>query len=250
MPAVATLEELERAVRDADASALDLDSEPEALAAARRSLDESGLLLLGEVHGVRENTRLLRALLETLGIGTVGLEWHHELAPLVEGVVEGRPARDHPFLWFGDGRVTAGHFALLRAVRPRLILFDGDWNVGGTWSQRDAAMAERLLAGLPPREPCLVVAGNLHTRTGRIREGVPMGRYLARRRPGVVEVRIVHGGGTYYNMTARTFRPRRGDPHAPARFSARRGHLELALPWATEAVVPQRPFEGGVRIGS
>jgi hypothetical protein len=32
---------------------LELEAEPSAMAAAQRSLDESGLLLLGEVHGVR-----------------------------------------------------------------------------------------------------------------------------------------------------------------------------------------------------
>jgi hypothetical protein len=34
---------------------VDLVTGPAALAAARRSLNDSGLLLLGEVHGVREN---------------------------------------------------------------------------------------------------------------------------------------------------------------------------------------------------
>lgn len=42
---------------------LDLVTKTAALAAAQRSLDGSGLLLLGEVHGVRENPLLIRALL-------------------------------------------------------------------------------------------------------------------------------------------------------------------------------------------
>jgi len=250
VPAVATLEGFEQAVRDADASAVDLVVDPEASAAARRSLEESGLLLLGEVHGAAENPRVIRAVLETFGIGTLGLEWHHELGPVVDAAIAGRPLPEHPSIWSGDGRVTAGHVALLRQVRPRVVLFDGTWDADDTWSQRDAGMAERLLAALPePRQPCLAVAGNYHTRTRQLPIGVPMGRQLARSRPGVREVRIAYGGGAHYNMTPSTFRTDRGDRTGPALLRARRGHLELRLPWATEAVVPQRPFEPDVMIG-
>jgi hypothetical protein len=248
VPAVATLEAFEEAVRDADASALDVKIEPEASAAARRSRDETGLLLLGEVHGVAQNPQLLRALLETFGIGTVALEWHQELAGVVDAAVTGRPLPEHPFLWFGDGRVTAGHVAVLRAVRPEVVLFDGDAQMGWSWSQRDAAMAERLLAGLPEGRPCLVAAGNLHTRTRPVQPGVPMGLHLARQRPGVVEVRIGYSGGAFYNGEPRTFDRRRRNAPGQVRLRARPGHLELELPWATEAVVPQRAFEPGVRI--
>jgi hypothetical protein len=246
VPAVATLEEFEQAVREADASAFDLDIEPEASAAARRSLEESGLLLLGEVHGVAENPRLARALLEVFSIGALGLEWGHELAPAVDAALTGRPLPDHPCLWFGDGRVTAGHVAVLRDARPEVVLVDGVWQGDWTWSDRDAAMAERLLAELPAGRTCLVVAGNLHTRTRRVRQGIPMGQHLARRRPGVLEVRIAYRGGASYNLTPKSFRdqPRRGGGEGigRARLRVRRGHLELELPDATEAVVPQRPF--------
>jgi hypothetical protein len=140
--------------------------------------------------------------------------------------------------------VTAGHLAVLRAAHPEVVLFDGEWCADWTWSDRDAAMAERLLAELPAGRTCLVVAGNLHTRTGRVRQGVPMGGQLARRRPGVLEVRIVYGGGVHYNMSRKKL-PGRGGARGAARLRARQGHLELELPEATEAVVPQRPFAPG-----
>jgi hypothetical protein len=49
------MEALVQAVADFVVADLDLEAEPAVLAAARRSLEDSGLLLLGEVHGVREN---------------------------------------------------------------------------------------------------------------------------------------------------------------------------------------------------
>jgi hypothetical protein len=41
--------------------------EPSALAPARRSLEESGFLLLGEVHGERENPMVVRPLKRAFG---------------------------------------------------------------------------------------------------------------------------------------------------------------------------------------
>ena len=52
MPTVASLEALERAAAEFEIGDVRLVIEPPALTEARRSLDSSGLLLLGEVHGV------------------------------------------------------------------------------------------------------------------------------------------------------------------------------------------------------
>lgn len=247
MPAVATLDAFERAAADAAGDAVDLRLDADAGAAAQHALAASGLLLLGETHGVRENPLLARALMAALGVPALALEWHEEMAPTVRSVATGGPVLDHPFLWFGDGRVTAHHVAVLRELGPGtdVVLFDGTHDSRPDWSRHDLAMAERLLAAAPG--PCLVVAGSLHTRTRRIRQGVPMGAHLARRRPGVLEIRIAYGGGSFYNVRPRRFLSPRRRPavsSAPARLRAARGHLVLDLPWATEATVPQRadPF--------
>ena len=64
MPSVASLDALHPATAEFVVIDLDLVIEPRALAAARRSLDCSGLLLLGEVHGVRENPLVIRTLMK------------------------------------------------------------------------------------------------------------------------------------------------------------------------------------------
>ena len=88
--------------------------EPSALAAACRSLDESGLLLLGEVHGVRENPLIARALMQAFGLNGLALEWHEDLASVAGAFCAGAALADHPLLWSGDGRITAGHLAVVR----------------------------------------------------------------------------------------------------------------------------------------
>ena len=114
MPTVATLADFERAAAGFEVGDTRLVIEPPALTAARRSLDSSGLLLLGEVHGVRENPLVIRALMLALGLSGLALEWPDDLTPVIGGYLAGRPLADHMTLWFGDGRITAGHLAVLR----------------------------------------------------------------------------------------------------------------------------------------
>ena len=150
MPSVDSLEALDRAVAGFEVTNLALVIEPSALAAARRSLDESGLLLLGEVHGVRENPLVIHAMMQAFGLTALALEWPDELAPVIAAYLAGGDLADHPALWLGDGRITAGHPAVLReraAVgQLELTLFDGVASPDASWSQRDEAMAGRILA--------------------------------------------------------------------------------------------------------
>jgi hypothetical protein len=247
VPSVASLEDLHRAVAGFTVEDLGLVIEPGALAAARRSLDESGLLLLGEVHGARENPLLIRAVMQAFGLTSLALEWDEDLAPVIRAFLGGGALADHPMLWSGDGRITAGHLAVLAeraAAGPLgLILFDGTVWAGWSWSQRDEAMAGRILAAARAGTRTLVVAGNAHTPTGRTSLGVPLGACLAQQRPGVREIRVRYAGGRYYNVRPARFRrisPRRDQ----VRLYDRRGALVLYLPEAREAVVPQRPWPG------
>lgn len=222
---------------------LGLVIEPAAQAAAGRSLDSGGLLLLGEMHGVRENPLVIRALTQAFGVTSLALEWPDELAPVIRAFLAGEPLADHPLLWGGDGRITAGHLAVLaergRAGPLGVILFDGIIGAGWNWSQRDAAMARRLLAGSPPGARTLAVAGNAHTPVSPTDLGVPLGACLARQRPGIREIRIRYGGGRFWNFKSRQFAGRTS-AQGPVRLYEDAGELVLDLPVATEAVVPQR----------
>ena len=236
-----------RAVAEFVVTDPDLVIEPPALAAARQSLDSSGLLLLGEIHGVRENPLLIRALMKAFELTSLALEWPEDLTPMIRAFLASGTLAGHPWLWGGDGRITAGHMAVLAdraAAGPlELILFDGVIGADWSWSQRDEAMARRLLATSPPSARTLVVAGNAHTPVSPIELGVPMGARVAGQRPGTREVQISYGGGGFYNCEPRQF-AEPGRLHGPARrgLHQHQGELVLDLPIATEAVVPQRPL--------
>jgi hypothetical protein len=244
VPCVASLDAFHRAIDEFVVEDLGLAAEPAALAAARRSLDSCGLLLLGEMHGVRENPLVIRAVMQAFGLTSLALEWPDELAPVVRALLAGQPLADHPLLWGGDGRITAGHLAVLaersKAGPLEVILFDGVIGAGWSWSQRDEAMARRLLTGSPPTARTLAVAGNAHTPTSSTDLGVPLGACVARQRPGIREIQIRYGGGRFWNFKSRQFAGR-ASAQGPVRLYEDSGELVLDLPIATEAVVPQRP---------
>ena len=189
---------------------------------ARRSLAESGLLVVGEPHGVAETPGVLYELAVGLGTRALALEWSHdELGDL--------PLRlDIDALWAlpasaeffsGDGRFTAGHFALIRRLRDegrleQLILLDrldpiphpGDWRI------RDRDMADRLLAEWHGA-PLLVVVGAFHASS----EAGTMADLVRRERPGLRSLMLAFG-------------------HLPAPPA---GATTLRLPPGTPAVLPQ-----------
>ena len=243
MPGVASLEEFQRAVDEFDITSSRLTIDPAALAAARQSLDQSGLLLLGEVHGVRQNPLLARALMAALDVTGLALEWPAGIAPAVSGFFADGRVPDHPQLWGGDGRITVGHFALFRerflaARLHALTLFDGvDDEVG--WSLRESAMAERILNGQGPATRTLVIAGNAHTALTPTMLGVPLGARLAEWRPGVREIHIRYGNGTYYNLSPHQFK-RQFSIRRTARLRAEGSALVLDLPAPVQAQVPHR----------
>lgn len=232
MPGVDTLDGLQRAVAAFDTDYYELSFEPAALDRARRSLDESGLLLLGEIHGVSENPLIVLELMRLLGLTNLALEWPGELQPRLDAYLADGTGLDHPLWWTGHGHITAGHLAVLRSLDGvRVTLFDGGMFTGD-WSQRDAAMARRVLAA--NLEPALVVAGNAHTPTSPTGLGLPMGACLARARPSLESVRIDYGRGGFYNSESRHI----DAPSAEAGLRVVDGELVVGLPKFSEATVP------------
>jgi hypothetical protein len=166
---------------------------------------------------------------------------------VVRAFLAGDTLADDPQLWSGDGRITAGHLAVLReraAAGPlELTLLDGIMPADTSWSGRDAAMAGHLLAGAGTGRRTLVVAGNAHTPVRPTPLGVPLGAVLAARWPGVREIRIDYRAGRYYNLAPRQFPPPPGSRPPGPRLLLRNENLTLVLPSAREAAVPHRPWE-------
>jgi hypothetical protein len=271
MPRVDTIEALTAAVRSFDATPLGLQVDPEADAAVRESLRRTGLVLLGEVHGVAQTPVLIDELMAWFGLGGIALEWNEDLRPwldrwLTNGILTDA-GWEYPMaeVWSGDGRLTAGHLAMLRRWNRAgvlITLMDGlimtpprpDESAVESnrrwWSERDAGMAERVLAAPEAPGGRLVAAGSMHTRLEPLpardaemaEVGVPMGVELARRRPGLCSISCVYGPGRFYNLGSRRSRRNALGGHKPdhPRLTVQEDALVLQVPSPREATVPHR----------
>ena len=104
VPCVASLDAFHQAIAEFTVTDPRLVIEPAALAAARQSLDSSGLLLLGEVRGVRENPVLILAFMQALELTSLALEWPGDFTPVIRAFLASGMLADHWWLWSG----TAG----------------------------------------------------------------------------------------------------------------------------------------------
>lgn len=218
----------------------------ETLARAGRSLAATGLLLVGEPHGVRETPSVLYALASTLGTRAVAFEWsHEEMDAPVQSFLRGG-SFDFERLWLlppeseffcGDGRITAGHFALLQRLHSegqldQVIVFDRldpeppeDWEA--QVQVREPEMAARLLTEWDRHLPLLVLTGAFHAQL-QAPEGEPMAAHLARELPGLQPAMLDYASGYCWSRSEQhdVSGPM---PHAP--ISLHSGH-------ATPAFVP------------
>jgi hypothetical protein len=227
----------------------ELTFEPGVLARASRSLEQAGLLVVGEPHGVCETPSALYRLAVLLRARAVAFEWSHEEmeAPVQRFLESG--SFDFEELWSlppsaeffcGDGRITAGHFALLERLRlegclDHVIVFDRlDREPALDWEAhvrvREPEMAARLLAERDRRYPLLVLTGAFHAQL-EAEEGEPMAAYLARALPGLQPSMLDYSQGQCWS---------RGQLHDVS------GPMPLApitfrLDGATPAVVPGHP---------
>jgi hypothetical protein len=193
----AQFEDAVRAYRFADI-ALD----PAALGAARETLDATGLLVVGEPHGMYETPAVAYALARALDTRAIAFEWSHEEMRVLDlERLWSLPATSEFFS--GDGRITAGHFALIDRLRSegrlgQVIAFDRvDATPPVSWEEhvrvRDRQMAERLLQEWDRSFPLLVLTGGFHAQLSPA-EGEPMAAHLARALPGLQPAMFAYEG--------------------------------------------------------
>ncbi len=207
------------------------------------------LFILGEMHGAKENADVIYTLFKKFGFRQLALEWEPELKDVAEQYVESGELNFSAIKNSPDGRITAGHFTLLKKLKSegmldKLICFDGGSD-GTGWNARDTAMAKNILGNLSDM-PTLVVAGNLHAKTEPIifddksTEQHPMGENLKKEIPNVATGRIEYLAGQYHNFGTQEF-GRISDEELPARarfYKDETGLFTFELVEAHAAVVP------------
>lgn len=196
---------------------IETNFDEQAVTRLTESLERTNMFLLGEMHGVAENPNIIYTLFKKFDFKRLALEWDgQELQGLVNDFLttgqldpEAIKAKDG-----GDGRITAGHFALLQKLKQEglledIILFDANeesWNI----IDRDKTMADNVLLNQAD-ERTLIIAGNLHARTepftfdGETELHHPMGEYIKNQVQDLPSGRIIYRSGQYFSRGVRDF---------------------------------------------
>lgn len=201
------------------------------------------LFVLGEPHGVYETASVVYTLIAQIEARTIAYEWSHEEMdePVQRFLQHGK--FDFEQLWTlpasaeffcGDGRITAGHFALLRRLREedrldQVIVFDRVDQPTPTKDRflRDREMAARLLREWDGHVPLLVLTGGFHAQL-QATEGETMTMHLARRQPDLLTAMLNYTRGQCWSRGA--LQDVSGQmPAAP---------ITLSVPTASPAIVP------------
>lgn len=215
----------------------------------KENLKDTNLFILGEVHGVKENVDIIYTVFKKFGFRQLALEWQLELHSTVEqfletGEIDFNAIQDSP-----DGRITAGHFGLLKKLRSegildKLVCFDGG-SGGAGWNARDNVMAKNILAN-HSNVPTLVVTGRLHANLEPIifvdeqGEKHPMGENVKKEIPNVSTGNIEYKSGQFHNFGTQEFeRLEDSEELSGARFyQDETGRYIFELPEAHVAIVP------------
>jgi hypothetical protein len=155
--------------------------------------------VLGESHGIAETASAIITLVRALGVRSLALEWSFdEVGGLVRhALATGRFDLDELWaipgggdLFSGDGRFTAGHVRVLEhlvqaGTLADIVPIDRLDRDPPLEDDREADLAERLLAALRPELPMLAVVGSFHAAREPLEGTDPMFVHLERALPGL-----------------------------------------------------------------
>ncbi len=223
-----------------------------AITGAEALLQGGRLVMLGEIHGSNEAPAFVGRLAchaARMGLEVqLGLELPRSEAPALAVYLdsEGSP-EDRALLLAGahwqrhdqDGRSSEAMLALIERIREleaaglalELFAFDADsWS---DWNDRDAAMAEAIIARAKahPRALVLTLSGNVHVRATPGQpwdpDAVPMGVHVRAARPDALALELRHDGGVVWACRA----GEQGQVCGPMRVQGqeRSGALEIEL---------------------
>ena len=223
---------------------IDTDFDAEAVASLTSDIESGNTFTLGEIHGVRENPDIIYTLIKKFGFKALGLEWKKELEEIVKNFQDNGVLDIESILESSDGRITAGHFSLLRKIKEEnlvenIFLFDKSRR-----GKRDEGMAEEIIEQTSSGTPTIVIAGNAHTNLNEIEEvdgskHISMVKVLQDKGTSFSVGEIDYVSGNYFNIGLKNFRQvDEASAGNPRFYKNEDGIYVYQLPTATPAVVP------------
>lgn len=176
----------------------------------------TGILAIGEIHGIKENYNFYNSLLNNLPFKpNLAIEMTSIEKIEFEKYLSGEEVDSSKLS--SDGRLNVEYFAFLKNYikensNVKIIYFDikeeNLENLKNKQKTRDEIMANNLLNEL--EKPVVIIAGNIHTEKKMFDTGdnkiYPMGLFLKQKLGDFPVVQILYSFGNYFNFTIREFK--------------------------------------------
>lgn len=163
-------------------------------------LNATPLMVVGEVHGVKNNIEFYTQLIKTFGFSTFAIELPKSFSGLLNTTVKYPP----------DGRFSKEIIDFIKQSEVKVIYFDNEVDKTTTWNKRDEDMAENFLAEFDQTQKTLLIAGNYHTQTKPIINNkgetlYPLGLHLRNKLGNFPVCTIRYLNGQFYNFGLQDF---------------------------------------------
>jgi uncharacterized iron-regulated protein len=209
-------------------------------------LNDTKLFILGEMHGVQENPNIIYTIFKKFGFKNIAIEWSDKLQEAVNFFLKTGDIDFDKIKNSDDGRITAGHFALLKKLKEeglleKVICFD-EWS--NEWNDREKNMANNIIKNIL-NTPILVIAGNLHAKMDSFKDKSnsyhPMGENIKNKIQNVPNGKIEYLKGEYYNLSLKEFKKSNREKLPKAEFyKSSDGTYMFILPEAHAGSVPNQ----------
>lgn len=183
-------------------------------------------LLLGEIHGVKENIGTLKLLVGSClnkddSRLVIAFEWPAELTGEINDYLKGKVKlnwRKWNFVKYRDGRISKEHLKFLNWIKKinlkipenkkiKIQCFDVS---AKKWNTRDEKMARILLrAGKGKKNKVIAIMGNFHAQKEpffmNTKKHVPLGTHLPKR--ATSNIKLEYLSGYFFNEKLKRFPP-------------------------------------------
>jgi hypothetical protein len=191
-----------------------------------KNIENKKIILLGEVHGVRENVKIIKKFIDSIekkGLSiTVAFEWPSKINHDIQKFLNNEDVllnwKNWEFVHYKDGRISKEHILFLDWIKNKnkilpperkhdIFCFSED---DKSWDGRDLKMAENiksLLMSKDNKRIVLAIMGNLHAQKEKVKFDKKYHTPLALNLPleDLITFKIDYICGTFFNHLLQNF---------------------------------------------
>ena len=213
----------------------------------QQEIKETGLLLVGEIHGVVQNCDILYTMCKSLGIRRLAIEFPCNYQASVDEFLNSGKLDFGQIEHYPDGRINAELYALMKKMKDeglldQVICMDQEDSLFlQSEASRDQSMFENLTIQKNISEPILAIAGSYHTipRDTRVDDSDHSLGFLVQQNISTAPIATIrYQAGQYHNYGPQAISGAAKEASSSPMWGYTRTGLQIVIPHADLANVP------------